>query len=325
MGKQDANTSTNKNAIKNRYGFKLSFLHPRYWLTLFGLALFFIITFFPMPIIDWLGCRFGDFAARSNKKRFNIATKNLSLCFPDKTESEIRVIVEKHFQAQFRSLFHYCILWWRPISLVRNRIRKLGFEKIEEYRAQGKNVIILLPHYVGLEFAVAGISMDNGSIGLYKAMRNPVVNWVIANGRLRFGKNNGGAVVSREEGMRPLIREMRKGKILIYLADEDLGADKSIFAPFYGVPKATVPVLGRLAKSCNAVVLTCSCCYQSVSRQYELKLFPAMQGFPSGDDEVDSLNMNKAVEQAIEQCPVEYLWTLKYFKTRPPGEASVYD
>jgi lauroyl-KDO2-lipid IV(A) myristoyltransferase len=46
---------------------------------------------------------------------------------------------------------------------------------------------------------------------------------------------------------------------------------------------------------------------------------------PSGDDERDSLRMNKAIETAIKQCPIQYLWTLRYFQTRPPGEASVYD
>jgi len=35
--------------------------------------------------------------------------------------------------------------------------------------------------------------------------------------------------------------------------------------------------------------------------------------------------MNQAIEAAIEVCPVQYLWTLRYFQTRPEGEASVYD
>lgn len=317
MAKQDFN--------KDLYGFKISFLSPRHWMTWLGLGLFSIFTFLPMSVIDWLGCRLGDIAGRLNKKRFNIAATNLSLCFPDKDDCEIKQMVEQSLQAQFRSLFHYCVLWWRPIFMLRKRISKSGFEKIEEYRKQGKNIIILLPHYAGLEFAVAGIALDAVSIGPYKPMRNPVINWLVARGRLRIGDVCGSTMVTREDGMRPLIRAARKGKILIYLADEDLGAERSVFAPFYGVPKATVPVLGRLASACNAVVLPCSCCYQTVSRQYELRLFPEIQGLSRGDDEADSLNLNKAVEQVIDLCPTEYLWTLKYFKTRPPGEASVYD
>lgn len=314
-----------KNPHQDKFRFRLLFLHPRYWLTWMGLGVFFVLVFFPMPIIDWLGYRLGSMAASINKKRFSIVKKNLAVCFPDYSESEIEEMACKNFQTQFRSVLHYCILWWRPVSLVRKKISTSGFEKIDQYKAQGKQVIILLVHNVGLEFAVASISMDYAMSGPYKSMKNPVIDWFVANGRMRFGKGNGTKIFTREDGMRPLIRETRKGKVLIYLADEDLGADKSIFSSFYGVKKATIPVLGRLAKSCDAVVLPCACCYDAKSRRYEVKLLSEIKNLPSGNDEADSLRMNKAIEQVINICPLEYLWSLRYFKTRPAGEPPVYE
>ena len=308
-----------------RYRFRLLLLHPRYWLSWLGLVLFFIVALLPMPVIDWLGGRLGNIAAAKNKKRFNIVRTNLSLCFPDKKSAEIDAMVKQHFQSQFRSLLHYSILWWRPTFMVRKRIHKTGFDQIEYYRQKGKNIIILLTHNVGLDFAVAAISMDYCVNGPYKAMRNPVIDWMMAKGRLRFGSKNGGKLFAREDGLRPLIRETRAGKVLIYLADEDRGAENSVFAPFFGVQKATIPVLGRLAKSCNAVVLPCVSCYQENNRCYDINLLSKIENLPSGDDVLDSINMNKALEQAIELCPIQYLWTLRYFQTRPEGEASVYE
>jgi lauroyl/myristoyl acyltransferase len=240
-----------KDSNKDRYRFRISLLHPRYWLTWVGLGLYFLVTLLPMSFIDWLGCRLGEMAASKNKKRFNIVKKNLSLCFPELEKSEIEQMVIKNFQAQLRSALHYYILWWRPAFFVRNKLQKTGFEQIDFYQQQGKNVIILLVHNVGLEFAVAAISLDYVANGPFKAMRNAVINWKIANGRLRFGRAHGSKLFTREDGLRPLIRETRAGKILIYLADEDLGEKNSIFAPFYGVQKATIPVLGRLAQSCE--------------------------------------------------------------------------
>jgi lauroyl-KDO2-lipid IV(A) myristoyltransferase len=308
-----------------RYRFRLSLLHPRNWVTWLGLGFFFIITLLPVSFIDWLGCRLGDIAASKNKKRFNIVKTNLSLCFPDKEDTEIEQMVARNFQAQFRSLLHYFILWWRPVSVVRRKIHTTGFEQISFYQQQGKQVIVLLSHSVGLEFAAVAISMNYKSIAPYKVMRNPVIDWMVANGRLRFGKALDGKLFTRDDGLRPLIRETRAGKVLIYLADEDLGAKNAVFVPFFGVQKATIPVLGRLAKSCDAVVLPCISCYEPESRRYLVKLLPKIDGLPSGNDEQDSMSMNKALEQLIELCPVQYLWTLRYFKTRPPGEASVYE
>lgn len=314
-----------KESNTERYRFHLSLIHPRYWLTWLGLAIYFIFTLLPMPIIDWAGCRLGNIAAGKNKKRFNIVVTNLSLCFPDKGHAEIEQMAFKHFQAQFRSLLHYYILWWRPEFLVRKKIHTTGFEQISQYQQQGKNIIVLLTHNVGLDFAAAAISMDYKANAPYKKMRNPVVDWLIANGRLRFGKYYGGKLFTRDDGLRPLIRETRAGKVLIYLADEDLGEKNSIFVPFFGVQKATIPVLGRLTKSCDAVVLPCVGCYEPGKRIYKITLLPKIEGFPSGDDEQDSMEMNKAIETAIKHCPIQYLWTLRYFQTRPAGEASVYE
>lgn len=314
-----------KDSNLDRYRFRLSLLQPRYWLSWLGLGLFYFVSWLPMSVIDSLGSRLGKFAAGKNRKRFNIAKTNLSLCFPDKPPAEIEQLVIKHFQAQFRSLLHYSILWWRPEFLVRKRIHPRGFEQIEKYQQQGKNIIILLTHNVGLDFAVTAISMDHNTSGPYKMMRNPVIDWKMANGRMRFGSKYGGKLFTREDGLKPLIRETRAGKLLVYLADEDLGAKHSIFVPFFGVQKATIPVLGRLAKSCDAVVLPCVSCYLAESRRYEVTLLPKIENIPSGDDELDTINMNKAIESAIDYCPVQYLWTLRYLQTRPPGEASVYD
>lgn len=308
-----------------RYRFRLAFLHPRYWFTWLGLSLFFLVTLLPMSLIDRLGQRLGSFAANKNKKRFNIAKTNLSLCFPEKNNNEVEAMVFSHFKAQFRSLLHYYIIWWRSEKIVRSKIQTIGFEQINNHKQQGKNVIILLMHNVGLDFAVAAISLDYNANGPYKAMRNRVIDWLMAYGRSRFGRKHGGKLFTRDDGLRPLIRETRKGKVLIYLADEDLGPENSIFAPFYGVQKATIPVLGRLAKSCNAVVLPCVSCYEAKEQRYKITLLPAIEEFPSDDDEIDTLKMNQAIERSIERCPVQYLWTLRYFQTRPPGEKSVYD
>ena len=218
-----------QNSNLDKYRFSLALLHPKYWTTWIGLLVFFLLTLLPTFITDWIGCCLGSIASRKNKKRFNIVKTNLSLCFPDKNDTDIDHMINAYFKAQYRSLVHYFILWWRPVSVVRKKIETSGFEKIAHYQSQGKNVIIMLPHTVGLEFAVAAISMAYASNGLYKPMKNSVVNWVVANGRMRFGKAKGATLFTREDGLRPLVRETRAGKVLVYLADEDLGRKNAVF------------------------------------------------------------------------------------------------
>jgi lauroyl/myristoyl acyltransferase len=314
-----------KDSNLHLYRFRAELLHPKHWPTWAALGIYFLFTLLPMPVLDRVGNRLGEYAAKKNRKRFNIARVNLSLCFPDKSEQDIEDMVHEHFRAQLRSAMHLFIVWWRPEFMVRRKIVREGFDQIEHYRQQGKQVIVLLCHSVGLDFAVASISMDYNTNGPYKPMRNEVIDFMFTHGRTRFGAKHGGKLFTRGDGLRPLIKETRAGKVLIYLADEDLGMTNSVFAPFFAEPKATIPVLGRMTKACNAVVLPCISCYDPKVRKYRVNMLPAIDNFPSGDDVVDSTAMNRAIESGVLECPGQYLWTFRYFQTRPEGEASVYE
>ena len=42
------------------------------------------------------------------------------------------------------------------------------------------------------------------------------------------------------------------------------------------------------------------------------------------DNEADAALMNRFIEDEIRKMSAQYLWVHKRFKTRPPGEASIY-
>jgi len=300
--------------------FSLAFLHPRFWLTWLGLILFFFFSLLPLSITQRVGLKLGELIARKNKKRFNIAKINLSQCFPEKTEAEVDAMVIAHFCFQMNSLLHYGLIWWAPISRLRKYIKVEGFDQLDRFRQQGKNIIILTCHTAGLEFLGIALSLQYACAGPYKPMRNEIINWLVARGRARLGT----LVYTRDDGFRPLIRAARDGRMLIYLADEDLGADVSVFAPFFGVQKATVSVLGRLAKSCNAVVVPCVGFYDSERSGYIVKVHSAIEGFPTGENVNDAVLINIATEKMIRECLLQYFWTLRLFQTRPPGETALY-
>ena len=301
--------------------FSLSFLQPKYWMTWLALLFFYFITWLPVSWLSYVGEKLGGVYARKNKKRSNIARVNLRLCFPDKSEKEIDALVEASFRSQVRSFMHYGLVWWAPQWRLNKIINVEGFEKIDEAIEQKKNIILMTCHSSGLEFLGVALAMRYSCSGPYKAMRNELINWMVLRGRMRLGT----IAYAREKGFRPLIRDTRKGRGLIYLADEDLGTEASIFAPFFGVEKSTISVLGRLAKSCDAVIFPCVGFYDSEHSAYKVKALPVMENYPTGDDLADVTAMNAAVEKLVQECLSQYFWTLRIFQTRPEGEASVYE
>lgn len=295
-------------------------LHPRYWHLWLFLAGFYVFSWLPLALIDVFAEALAALAYRKNKKRVHYASVNLSLCFPDKTPAQIAAMVRRHFSYQMKSVMHYGLVWWAPKWRLRKLVQLQGWEHIERARAQGQQVIALTSHSVGLEFAVSALSLQFDCSGMYKNMKNPLIDFMVARGRTRFGVR----AYSRDQGLRPLIRDTRNGRVMIYLGDEDLGAQHSVFALFFGVQKATLPVLGRLAKQCRAVVLPCISCYDTQARRYVVRLLPPIDTPSADDEQLAALQMNRAIERTVRECVVQYFWTLRLFKTRPPGETPVY-
>jgi lauroyl-KDO2-lipid IV(A) myristoyltransferase len=301
--------------------FSASLLMPKYWSIWIGLPLFYSFSWMPTKVLDWFAIKVADTVFRKNKKRTHIAKTNLSLCFPDKSGAEIVEMVYSLYRAQARAYIQYPLLWWHPRSLLEKRIDVVGLEQVEAIKARGENAIILLCHSASLDVAIAALSMRIKSSGPYKPVRNPLLDWLIANRRIRFG----GIIFTREDGLRPLIKSIRNDRVLIYPADEDLGAvSKTTFAPFFGVQKATVSVLGRLAKATHSKVFTCISYYDYERSRYVVRVLPYIQALSGDDDLTDAQAMNAAIEQAVDHCPEQYLWTLRLFQTRPDGESSVY-
>ncbi|MBL4762718.1 MAG: hypothetical protein JKY93_08470 [Gammaproteobacteria bacterium] len=296
--------------------FKWRFLWPQYWSTWLILAVLFLINLLPNKFIDRLANLLGDVLRKKHRKRFNIANTNIRRCFSGLDETEYQELLKQHFRALVRSILHYGFIFWGSDKQLKQRIQLIGEEHIEYSRKQGKAIIIMIIHSVGLEAGVLAVSRYSQISGPFKAMANPVINWMVARARQRFNA----MTYTREMGLRPIIKDVKAGCVMCYLPDEDLGRDRSIFVPLLGIKKATIPVLGRLAKTCNADVLPCVACYDITTAQYQVRVLPALQEFPAGDDYQDTLRMNQSIEELIGICPEQYFWTLRLFKTRPQDE-----
>jgi len=129
-------------------------------------------------------------------------------------------------------------------------------------------------------------------------------------------------VLSRRQGVRAAVRLVRGGLPFYYLPDMDLGARDAVFVPFFGVPAATVTATSRLVQLTGATVLP------FVSRMtpdgYVGTFFPPWPDVPGESDEAAARRLNAFIEDRVRECPEQYLWSHKRFKTRPPGEPGPY-
>ncbi len=295
-------------------------LAPRWWPSWLLLLFLRLCALPPLRISRLLGAILGLLIYALNAKRRHIARVNLKLCFPDKSDAERAHLLRRHFMVKGQSYLDLGFLAWASAWRVRRATRIHGLEHLRGARQRGKNVILLAPHFLGMNFAASLLARAHPEFSMMKLQRNSVVNWLLNKGRMRFGLK----LVARNQGLRPVVRTLKEGLAFYYLPDEDFGPRHSVFAPFFGVPTATLTTLGRLAELTDAAVIPCFVRLLPRGRGYEIMLKAPLANYPRGDKQDDAARMNRALEDGIRAHPEQYMWTFKFFKTRPHGTSSPY-
>ena len=283
------------------------------------LALVWLLHWLPLSLLAAIGRGLGRLLYVLGPERRHVTLTNLRLCFPQMSAAERLALAKRHYEAFGRSVLERGILWWSGKGRIQRLVR---IEGIEHWRAVAdRPVIWLAPHFVGLDMGGVRLTTEFRLVSMYSRQKNPVVDRLLLHSRTRFGNS---PMASRQDGLKPVVREMRKGLPFYYLPDMDFGARDAVFVPFFGVPTATVTAMSRLAKITGAAVVPCVTRQLPGGEGYVATFHPAWQDFPSGDVEGDTRRMNAFIEAEILKIPEQYYWLHKRFKTRPPGEKGVY-
>jgi len=284
-----------------------------------ALALFWLLGLLPLRVLAAIGKGLGMLVYWLVRERRRVVRVNLRLCFPQMADADREKLSRRHFRAFGRTVLEHSILWWASEA----RIRKLVvFEGRENLDGElDKPVIVLAPHFVGLDMGGIRISIEYNMMSMYSHQKNPVLDKILLHGRTRFGES---VLVSRQDGLRPVIRGLRNRMAFFYLPDMDLGPKDSLFVPFFGVQTATVAGLSRLARMTGARVVPCITRQLPGAGGYITRFYPAWEDFPGASVEDDTARMNAFIEERVREMPEQYYWLHKRFKTRPPGEARFY-
>jgi KDO2-lipid IV(A) lauroyltransferase len=283
-----------------------------------GVLVLWLVHFLPMRWIGAIGSGLGWLLYQFG--RGHVTRVNLALAFPEMSEQARHDLGLRHFRMLGRNAVELSIMVWGSERQLMDLIRVEGMEHLHAAASGGRPVIAMAPHFIGLNMGGIKVAHEYpGTASIYSKQKNPVLDELFLKARTRFGNPY---LVSRQEGLRSVIRVIKTGKPFYFLPDMDFGIRDAIFSPFFGVPTATITALPRLAKLAGAKVVPV------ITRQeghgYVARFYPAWDDYPSGDVEADVARMNRFIEDRAREMPEQYFWAHKRFKTRPPGEPSPY-
>lgn len=294
---------------------------PRLWPSWIAVGLFRLLALLPFRWQVGLGRGLGRIGYRLARGRRLVARTNLAICLPEYDARARERVVREHFGWLGVAAVCQGLSWAAPRERLARIVRIRNRERIDAYLEAGRPVIVLVPHFVGLELGGSAFTaLVHSGMYMYQRIRNPVIDSQVRQARTRFG----GIPVERQDDLRGLVRRLKAGTPFFYLPDQDPGRRRGIFVPFCGVPAATVPTLGRIARLADAVVIPTFARFLPDGTGLELCFDPPIADFPSGEVEADTARMNQVIEARLRDMPAQYFWVHRRFKTRPEGLAPVY-
>lgn len=296
------------------------FLAPRFWPAWLGLGLGWGCAQLPYRLQLGLGSMLGMLGYALMKSRRRVVQTNIALCFPELTAAQQQALVKKSFRSTGTALPETLLAWWGSERRMHKLLQRVeGLEHLQQALQKGHGVILLSAHLTCLEIGGRLLALHQPFAVMYKRTRDPLMEAVIQHSReTHFQK----AIPHHD--MRSMVRSLRQNLICWYAPDQDFGEQHSVFAPFMGIPTATLVATARLAKMSGAAVVPFFQRRLEDGSGYELTILPALEQFPCGDDVEDATRINRIIEQQIRLAPDQYLWMHKRFKTRPPGAPGLY-
>ena len=295
-------------------------LYPRHWPSWLLVGIFYLLGFLPFPLLwaSGMGIGYAGYFLAGTRRR--VALRNLALCFPDLTERARRRLAARHFGYLGVATCIQGLVWISSRRRLGRIVKLRHRERVDGPIQNRRNLIIMVPHFVGLELGGAAFTaLVHPGLYMYQKIRNPVIDHQMRRSRSRFGAVS----VERNDDLWRMIRKIHQGTPLFYLPDQDPGR-RGIFVPFCGTATATVPMLSRFARLGAAQVLPVHIRYLPWGRGLEMIFDPPLDPFPTDDQAADTALMNRTIEARIRTTPAQYFWVHRRFKTRPPGELPIY-
>ena len=299
--------------------FLKSFLLPKYWGVWLGVLFLVLFAYVPFRVRDklaaWLGKRVYHYLKKRNKKQYHRALVNLRYCFPNWSEAKREETIEAMFVTVAQTMFGIGEIALRSVKHLQQRSEFSGLEHLTQAKAEGKNIILLVPHTWSID--ASGIVLHTYGmpmVSMYNPHRNALVDWLWNATRERFG----GKMHTRQNGIKPFLNDVRQGNMGYFLPDEDFGEALSVYADFFATEKATLPGLNKMAKVAKAEVIPMFATYDAEKGKYVMEILPPIHF--DGTEQQSARAMNEVVEYFVEKDPKQYVWILRLLKTRRDGE-----
>ncbi|HVB57641.1 MAG TPA: lysophospholipid acyltransferase family protein [Candidatus Acidoferrales bacterium] len=279
----------------------------------------------PRSVARFIGASFAAAAYLARTPLRRAAMFNLQLAFPDWADGERRRVAQRMIRqvgwmaGEFSQFPRYS----------RERIEKIvaldGLENFDAARRRGKGVLFLTGHMSAWELAPFAFALYGHALHfLVRPINNRRVDALIN----RYRCLSGNRPIEKNRSARAILKVLGEGGTVGILSDHNTSLEEGVFVNFFGVPASTTAGLARIALRTDAAVVPGFLFWDAERRIYRLRFEPAVELARTDNEEADvrenTARFTRVIEEYVRAHPDQWLWVHKRWKTRPPGEKSIY-
>lgn len=250
----------------------------------------------------WVLARIGPRTAKHS-----ILRRNLGLAFPEKAEGAIDGLTHEtwgNLGAVFGEYPHL-----ERIAREPGRLEVVDECGLDNYReGGGRTAVFIGAHVCNWEVLALALAREGVPLMvLFAPLTNPYLVTLANRARAQLGCE----LLSRDESMRPMIRQLSRGGNLGILAD--LKVDEGIRVPLFGHEMVSSPVPARLALryGCDLVPIRAE---RVGDARFRVTVEPALALPEAGPDEERAVagitrQINECIERWIRNLPDQWLCT----------------
>jgi KDO2-lipid IV(A) lauroyltransferase len=266
-----------------------------------------------------LARRFLAMVDKLSPKWRKVANRNLEIAMPHLDLEDREQIVDGCYWSLSRMLASLARFPEITRHTVSDWIRYEGFEHFEEAKRQGRGVLFATGHLGNWELsAYAHALMAEPMSIVIRPLDNPMLDAMSEEYRALSGNR----ILGRKDFLRPVLKALSNNEAVGILVDQNTTADRGVFVDFFGVKACVDSGFAKLAAHSGATVIPGFALWSEAEQKYVLKFYEPVS--ITGDTQADTQAVQSSLEAAIRQHPDQWLWIHRRWKTRPPGEPSLY-
>jgi Kdo2-lipid IVA lauroyltransferase/acyltransferase len=279
----------------------------------------------PRPMARAVGIALGQTIYLLHSKLRRVGMHNLELAFPGKPKGERRKIVRRVFTSLGRQFAELCLFPRYTRDNVNRTVTYDGYENFDRASQRGKGVLFLTGHVGGWELSAFSHSLYGHPLHfVMRPLDNPYLDALVR----RYRTMHGNTPILKDDPARELLRAMKAGATVGILMDTNMTPPEGVFVDFFGIPACTASGLARIALRTDAAVVPGFTIWDPVLRKYRLRFDPAVPLIRTGNNDADivanTAQFTKVIEEVVRRYPDQWLWVHRRWKTRPPGQPSLY-